>query len=93
MMADIDQDGQEELLIALAWRKLVNTPNPAYRYYLTEYCTVWAIYRTGQGEPACSEPLYFEGCMPQLEESMVLCDSSQNTWYAFDGKKGTWILC
>lgn len=93
MTEDIDQDGQEEFLIALAWRKLVDTPNPANRYYLTEYCTVWVIYHTGQGKPACSEPLYFEGCMPELQGGTVLFDSMQNTWYAFDCKQGTWLLC
>lgn len=90
---DIDQDGQEEFLIALAWRKLVDTPNPAYRYYLTEYCTVWVIYNMGQEEPVCSEPLYFEGGMPELQGGTVLIDSVNNTWYTFDCKQGTWLLC
>lgn len=85
---DFNGDGKQDFLVTLAWRCRVNTPEEENRYYLTEYSTLWLVYRDGQGRWNCSEPLYFEGCEPTLQTDTLLYDSGQPAWYSF--KKEKW---
>lgn len=89
LLCDLDQDGRNELIVTLAWRKRVDTPNPDNRYYLTEYSILWTVYLTNEDKVACTEPLYFEGGEPSLDDSMLLYDYWQHSWYGF--KEGKWL--
>ena len=85
---DIDQNGTVDLLVTLAWRRRADTPNPANRYYITEYSTLWVIYTTQKGQLSCSKPLYFHGGTPTLQESGLIYDYEDTVWYVFS--KGGW---
>lgn len=88
LLDDLDGDGMTDLLVTLAWRLRVDTPNPANRYYLTEYSILWVVYMTEDNELACSEPLYFNGYTPELQTDTLLFDYETSEWYIF--QNGTW---
>lgn len=88
LMDDFNEDGTEDLLITLAWRRRMGRPDGENRYYLTEYSTLWLVYRDGEGKWNCAEPLYFEGCAPALQKDALLYDPGTPTWYSF--REGRW---
>lgn len=88
LLDDLDGDGATDLLVTLAWRLRVDTPDPANRYYLTEYSTLWVVYMIEDNELACSEPLYFNGYTPELQTDTLLFDYGTNEWYIL--QNGTW---
>lgn len=88
LLDDLDGDGVTDLLVTLAWRLRVDTPDATNRYYLTEYSTLWVVYMTEDNELACSEPLYFNGCTPELQTDMLLFDYETNEWYIL--QNGIW---
>lgn len=90
LLDDFNQDGIWDLLITLAWRRCVTTPDPSNRYYLTEYSTVWVVSPDNQNHFTCSEPLYFEGCRPSLENDTILYDTMSSIWYSYDAGSNTW---
>lgn len=85
---DIDQDGSVDLLVTLAWRQRTDTPDPADRYYLTEYSTLWVVYTAQNGQLSCSKPLYFHGGTPTLQKGGLIYDYENTVWYVFS--KGGW---
>lgn len=89
LLDDLNADGINDLLITLAWRRSVNTPDPADFYYLTEYSTLWVVYMSPEQELTCSEPLYFNGSRPKLENRELIFDDSEQTYITF--KNGTWV--
>lgn len=88
LLDDLDGDGVTDLLVTLAWRLRVDTPDSANRYYLTEYSTLWVVYMTENNELACSEPLYFNGYTPELQTETLLFDYEAYEWYTF--QNGIW---
>lgn len=89
LLDDLNQDGILDLLITLAWRCRIDTPDPVNRYYLTEYSTLWVVHMTEDKELSCSEPLYFGGCTPKLETDECISNDFSNEWYTFEN--GIWI--
>lgn len=85
--AALDENGQQGLLVLLARRRWVNTPNPDSRYYLTEYSALWAVYSQGQSL-VCTEPLFFGGDVPTWEGNGVVSDRLTNEWFVF--REGEW---
>lgn len=85
---DIDKDGAVDLLVTLAWRRRIDTPDPKNRYYLTGYSTLWVVYMAQNGQLACSEPLYFNDGTPTIEENGLIFDYEDVMWYGFS--EGTW---
>lgn len=88
LLDDINEDGTTELLVTLAWRCRIDTPDPEYRYYLTEYSTLWVLWLTDEGGFACSEPLYFNGCTPTLQTDSLIYDYGYMEWHTFHN--GIW---
>lgn len=88
LLDDIDEDGITDLLVTLAWRCRVDTPDPKDRFYFTEYSTLWVVYITEDNELICSEPLYFNGCEPSLQTNSIIYDYGCTEWYTF--YNGTW---
>lgn len=88
LLNDVNEDGKMDILITLAWRSRIGTPASENRYYLTEYSTLWLVYQDGKDKWNCSEPLYFEGCVPALQTDTLLYDFGKPAWYSF--QKGTW---
>lgn len=87
LLDDIDGDEIMDLLVTLAWRHCSQTPDPANRYYLTEYSILWVVYTTKENELACSEPLYFEGFVPSLQSDNIILNDGENVWYTFQNEK------
>lgn len=85
---DIDQNGTVDLLVTLAWRRRIDTPDPADRYYFTEHSTLWVIYTAKAGQLSCSEPLYFDEGTPTLQKGGLIYDQEDTVWYVFS--KGSW---
>lgn len=85
---DIDKDGAVDLLVTLAWRRRIDTPDPQNRYYLTGYSTLWVVYTAQNGQLACSEPLYVDGKAPTIEGNGIIYDYEDAMWYVFS--EGTW---
>lgn len=90
LLDDIDGDEIIDLLITLVWRYRADTPDPANRYYLTEYSTLWVVYTTKDNELACSEALYFEGYSPSLPSDNIIFNDEENAWYTF--QNGKWFF-
>lgn len=88
LLDDLDNDGVRDLLVTLAWRHRVDTPDLADRYYLTEYSTLWVVYTTEDNKLACSEPIYFNGYTPELQTDTLLFDYWNYEWYFF--QNGIW---
>lgn len=88
LLDDLDQNGTTDLLVTLARRCRIDTPDPANRYYLTEYSTLWVVYMTENNTMACSEPLYFNGYTPTLENGILIFNPECNEWYTF--QNGSW---
>lgn len=80
LVDDLDQNGIKDFIITLAWRQRIDTSNPAYRYYLTEYSVLWVVYGEKK-ELFCSSPLYFNGYTPKLETDTLLMDPDSFTGY------------
>lgn len=87
---DIDRDGKTELLITFAWLQRIDTLDPAFRYFLIEYSSVWVVYLDAQNQLCCSKPLYFEGCHPSLETDDLLYNDNEEAGYIFHNK--TWEI-
>lgn len=85
---DLDGNGTTDLMVTLAKRRLVETPDPKNRYYLTAYAVLWVVYRTETGWD-CSEPLFFPGYGPSLETDRLLFNDKTLEWYGL--KNGIWV--
>lgn len=83
LLNDINEDGITDLLVTLAWRCRIDTPDPENRFYFTEYSILWVVYITEDKEFACSEPLYFNGCEPTLQTDALVYDYENTVWYTF----------
>lgn len=83
LLNDINEDGITDLLVTLAWRCRIDTPDPGNRFYFTEYSILWVVYITEDKEFACSEPLYFNGCEPTLQTDALVYDYENTVWYTF----------
>ena len=90
MQCDIDQDGIEEIFIAFSWRRYIETFTPGTSYYLTEYSIVWELFQKEEGQLSCSDPLGFEGCLPELENGGIFYESLNTMWYTWDKEKESW---
>lgn len=88
LLNDLDENGTIDLLVTLAWRYRVDTPDPVNRYYLTEYSILWIIYLNEDKELVCSEPLYFNGNTPTLQTDTLIYDSFSTEWHTF--QNGIW---
>lgn len=88
LLDDLDEDGITDLLVTLAWRHRVDTPDPIYRYYLTEYSILWVVYTNEDNELTCSIPLFFDGYRPSLQSDTIIYDTLSSVWYSF--QNGTW---
>lgn len=80
---DVDENGTTDLLITLAWRYRVDTPDPENRFYFTEYSTLWVVYISEDNQLACSDPLYFNGCEPTLQTDSLIYDHRYNEFHTF----------
>lgn len=87
LLDDFNKDGKEDFLIALAWRRRIDTPEPENRYYLTEYSTLWLVCQDEKNQWVCSKPIYFEGCAPALQTDALLYDPGQPAWHTFQNGK------
>ena len=90
LLDDIDGDGVEDLLVAFARRRLINTPYPEDRYYLMAYSLLWVVHRTDDDGWRCSETLFFSDCRPHLEQDRLIFNDTYLEFYGFEN--GIWEI-
>ena len=88
VLFDLDGDGTEELLITLAWRKYIKTPQPENSYYLTAYSIFWVAYLNEENVVVCSQPLIMTGCEPSIQDGPLVYDFTGIVFYRF--ANGNW---